>query len=91
MRFEVGPSAAQLREVYARDPFDFDDQHIDPLPLAIPAGHTTRVTCTFDNFRDERVGYGESTFDEMCYFVGFAVDSSGGSCLEVLPPNIFGG
>jgi hypothetical protein len=32
------------------------------------------------------------TLDEMCYFVGFAVDqSSMSACLEVLPPFIFGG
>jgi hypothetical protein len=90
MRFEVGPSAAELAQVYARDPFDFDDQHIDKLELEIPAGNTTRVTCTFDNHRDQQVGYGESTLDEMCYFVGFAVGTSGGACLEVIPPNVFG-
>ena len=90
MKFEVGASETQLKEVYAREPFDFDDQHIDKLDLMIPAGNVTRVTCTFDNIRDQKVGYGESTLDEMCYFVGFAVGGRGGACIEVLPPNIFG-
>jgi hypothetical protein len=36
---------------------------------------------------DHAIGYGESTHDEMCYFVGFAVDQPAQSaCLEVLPP-----
>lgn len=45
---------------------------------------------TFDNPHDETIGYGESTRNEMCYFVGFAVDlPSQSACLEVLPPSVF--
>jgi hypothetical protein len=87
MRFEVGSSEADLREVFKREPFNFDDQRIDPLELSIAAGSITRVSCTYDNPHDETIGYGESSFNEMCYFVGFAVDRPGMSaCLEVLPP-----
>lgn len=89
MVFEVGPSADALEEVFRRDPFDFDNQIIEPLDLMIGAGTTTRVSCTFDNTTDQRVTYGESTRDEMCYLVGFAV-GGGGACLERFPPNIFG-
>jgi hypothetical protein len=79
-----------MHEVFARDPFDFDDQHIEPIDLTLAAGDVTRVRCTFDNPMDEAVSYGESTHNEMCYLIGFAVDLPAQSaCLEVLPPNIF--
>ncbi len=54
--------------------------------MNLPAGTVTRVTCTYDNTLDQVVGYGESTKNEMCYFVGFAIDLPGQSaCLEVIP------
>jgi len=91
MRFEVGAGGGPMQEVFKRDPFDFDNQRIDPLDLTIAAGDVTRVTCTFDNTLDQTVTYGESTKNEMCYFIGFAVDLPRQSaCLEVLPPDIFG-
>lgn len=90
-RFEVGSSVDDLQKVFERAPFDFNDQHIDEVDLAIQPGQVTRVTCTFNNTSDQEVGYGESTKNEMCYFVGFGVDAARGSaCIEVLPPNIFG-
>ncbi len=87
MTFEVGASASSLREVFKRDPFDFDDQRIEKLDLTVKAGEITRVRCTFDNTLDEIVRYGESSRNEMCFFVGFAVDQPRQSaCLEVVPP-----
>jgi hypothetical protein len=92
MTLEVGKSAGEMKEVFTRDPFDFDDQRIDKVELTIAAGEVARVTCTYDNTLDKEVTYGESTHDEMCFFVGFSVDQAQqGACLEVLPPNIFGG
>jgi hypothetical protein len=92
MVLEVGDSESTLQEVFRRDPFDFDDQRIDPIDVTIAPGQMTRVTCTFDNTTPQTITYGESTTNEMCYFVGFAVDQAGMSaCLEVLPPFIFGG
>jgi len=85
MRFEVGPQGS-MREVFKRDPFDFDNQRIDNLDVSIAAGDISRVTCTFNNTKDQVIGYGESTNNEMCYFVGFAVDQpSMSACLEVVP------
>jgi len=87
MHFEVGSSESTLHEVFKRDPFTFDDQRIDPVELTIAAGDITRVRCSYENTLDQAVGYGESTRNEMCYFVGFAIDlSSQSACLEVLPP-----
>jgi hypothetical protein len=91
LRFEVGKAGGDMTEVFKRDPFDFNDQHIDPVAYALSAGDMTRVTCTFNNTTDQEVVYGESTLNEMCFFVGFAVDlPSQAACLEVLPPHIFG-
>jgi hypothetical protein len=89
MRFEVGKSEATMQQVFSRDPFDFDSQRIDRLDVTVAQGDLTRVRCTFDNQYEQTVGYGESTKNEMCYFVGFAVDLPRISgCLEVLPPGI---
>ena len=85
LRFEVGQSADDLKEVFKRDPYDFDNQSIERLDLKINAGDMTRVTCQYNNTHDQIITYGESTLNEMCFFVGFAVESRGG-CLEVRPP-----
>jgi hypothetical protein len=87
LRFEVGSSADDMHEVFTRDPYDFDDQHIDKMETEISKGDITRVTCDYDNTLPEAVKYGESTHNEMCYFIGFAIDQvKGGGCLEVTPP-----
>jgi hypothetical protein len=86
LRVEVGPSAAKLREVYKRDPYDYHDQHIDKLELTLAPGDMTRVTCTFNNTSDRTVSYGETNDMEMCYFFGFAIDLPlESSCLEKDP------
>lgn len=87
MTFEVGQSEATMKEVFKREPFTFDNQSIEPLMFDLKPGDITRVTCTYNNTLDQVVKYGESTFDEMCYLVGFAVDRAFQSaCLEVIPP-----
>jgi hypothetical protein len=83
LRLEMGPSEAALETVYVRDPYDFDNQELDLLPLTIPSGYVTRTSCTFDNTRDEEVGFGESSLTEMCFAIGFAVGVQGaGGCIE---------
>jgi hypothetical protein len=86
-RFEVGPTADNLQEVFKRDPFHFDAQSIEPLELELKSGDLTRVTCNFNNTLSQEVTYGESTRNEMCYFIGFAADRPRqGACLGSLPP-----
>jgi hypothetical protein len=83
MSFEVGPSADALETVFMRDPYDFDDQHMDLLDLTIKPGDVTRVRCSYDNTLDHEVMFGESTTNEMCFFVGFAADLPGlKTCLD---------
>lgn len=72
MRFATGPDEAHLTEVFKRDPYDFDAQYMDPLDLTIKAGDAIRVTCDYFNTSKEIVTFGESTTNEMCFFIGFA-------------------
>jgi hypothetical protein len=37
-----------------------------PTGIALPAGSTVKVTCTWDNTTDRAVTFGEGTGDEMC-------------------------
>jgi Copper type II ascorbate-dependent monooxygenase, C-terminal domain len=87
MRLEVGPSADSLKEVFKREPFSFDAQNIEALDLKLKSGDLTRITCSYNNTTAAEVTYGESTRNEMCYFIGFAVDRSGqGGCFASIPP-----
>jgi hypothetical protein len=83
----VGPDENRLKSVFVRDPYDFNDQYIEPLELDIPSGSVTRTRCTYDNTRDTEAAFGESSFDEMCFAVGLAVGGSGkiGGCMQAPP------
>ncbi len=49
----------------------------------LPKGHKVRVTCNFDNTTDKVVTFGESTTNEMCFFLVYAggVTADLGGCL----------
>lgn len=74
LTFEAGPSADHLTKVFERNPYDFDDQHLDLIDLTLNAGDVTKVTCHYENTTDQTVTFGESTHNEMCFLVGFAAD-----------------
>jgi len=59
--------------VFTRDPYNFDDQHVETMAIDLAPGDLARVTCNYDNDTAHEVGFGESTTNEMCFFVGFAV------------------
>lgn len=62
--------------------YDFDDQHAEPIDLELAAGSYARVTCAYDNDSAQEITFGESTHDEMCFFVGFALGRERiGSCI----------
>ena len=69
--FQAGHTEAAMPTVYQRDPWVFGVQPIDAFPLTLEAGDVVGATCSFDNTTDNAVKYGESTHDEMCYFVLF--------------------
>jgi hypothetical protein len=72
-KVEVGKSLDAMKPLYVRDPYDFDDQHMEKINLSLEAGDLLRVTCDYMNPTDSEVGFGESSKDEMCFFVGFAL------------------
>ena len=43
----------------------------DTFTLLIHGSHT-RITCHYDNPTNQSVAFGESSFDEMCFLIGFA-------------------
>lgn len=59
------------QNVYTLDPWVFGDQPMDPVDLTIQPGDALRATCTWDNPSPDPVGFGESSDDEMCFFVLF--------------------
>jgi hypothetical protein len=88
MTVDVGASADDMERVFTRDPYDFDDQSIEPLKLTLEPGDLARVTCGYNNTRSEVIGFGESTNTEMCFFIGFALDREGlGSCTQRRAPD----
>jgi hypothetical protein len=76
MVVEMGPDADSLEEVFRRDPYVFDDQAVEPLSLSVKAGDAVRVTCGYNNPSEDVITFGESTTNEMCFFIGFATKAS---------------
>ena len=72
MVVETGSTPDAMKEVFRRDPYDFDDQTLAVLDLTINQNDHVKVTCTYDNQLDQIVTFGESTTNEMCFFIGFA-------------------
>ncbi len=79
------------------DDWDFNWQgfYTYKEPLALPALSTVKLTCNFDNTKDNPknpsdplkvVGWGEGTEDEMCLaFIGFTVDQEKLTLFNVKP------
>jgi hypothetical protein len=85
MTFEMGPAADNMHMVYQRTPYDFNDQRVDPTDMMIDANAHVRVTCNYQNTRQQAVTFGESSFDEMCFLVLFVV-GGGTGCIQGSAP-----
>jgi len=79
-------------EVFRSDPYDFDQQSLTPAAIEIKKGDTVKVICGFENTTSEVVTFGESTNNEMCFFIGFATKAThqlagciGGSGSSIAP------
>jgi hypothetical protein len=72
-KVEVGKSMDAMQPLYARDPYNFDDQRMEKVEISLHAGDILRVTCDYMNTSDDVVTFGESSTEEMCFFVGFAL------------------
>jgi len=83
MTLEVADGSGAYHEVFRRDPYDFNNQFLDPAPLQIAKGTKTRITCTYDNTTNAAVTYGESTNNEMCFLATFVTGQQGPTgCIE---------
>lgn len=81
LTFEVGKSEDDMAMVFERNPYQFDDQRIDPIELTLEPGDMTRLRCHYDNPHDREISFGESSEDEMCFLMGFTRGEHGiGSC-----------
>jgi hypothetical protein len=58
-------------DFYKIDPWVFGNQPMDPLIQKISPTDTFDMTCHYTNHTDQTVTYGESSNDEMCFFVMF--------------------
>ncbi len=69
--FNHGATEASMAEQYQRDPWVFGVQPIDQVTMTLNSGDFVGATCTYDNTTSDTVVYGESTMNEMCFFVLF--------------------
>jgi len=74
LTFDVARAGGEFAQVFERNPYDFDDQHMESLDLLLSVGDRTRVNCEYENPYDHEITFGESTTNEMCFLVGFAAD-----------------
>lgn len=71
INLSTGTSQATASQVYARDPWVFGAQPIDNFVMPLKQGQYVSTECEYDNTTDQTVTYGESTKNEMCFFVLF--------------------
>lgn len=71
IEFQHGTTEATMQTAYKRDPWVFGVQPIDQTTMTLNAGDFVGATCTYDNTTADMVTYGESTKNEMCFFVLF--------------------
>ncbi len=68
---DSGATQAASAMAYQRNPWVFGVQPIDTFTKTFAKGDYVNVDCVYDNTTPNEVMYGESTHDEMCYFVLF--------------------
>ena len=72
MQFEHGTERFDVQVVYQRDPWVSSAGSPSTTgSMNLQQGEFGRRHCTYDNTTDHDVSYGESTTNEMCYFVLF--------------------
>lgn len=85
MTLEVGPTVDSMQTFYQRNPYNFNDQAIDSTDSMLTAGSHARLTCNYNNTRQNTVMYGESSFDEMCFLIMFVVGAPTGCITGTVP------
>ncbi|MCU1283538.1 MAG: hypothetical protein JWM53_7084 [bacterium] len=69
--FQHGATESTMQTAFQRDPWVFGVQPIEQVAMTLNAGDFVGATCTYDNTTGAPVTYGESTKNEMCFFVLF--------------------
>lgn len=65
------PSGGAQQPFYKIDPWQFGDQPLEMLESKVAPTDSFDLTCTYTNNGGTPVKYGESSDDEMCFFVFF--------------------
>jgi hypothetical protein len=65
------PAGGEQSMFYKVDPWTFGDQPLDMLTATITPGDQLDLTCSYANPSDKAVPYGESSDQEMCFFLLF--------------------
>lgn len=77
------PAGAAPATFYEIDPWPFGDQPMDPLEATVAPTDRFRLTCHYDNPTGRPIDYGESSDQEMCFFVMFYYPYTGlGGCIQ---------
>lgn len=71
LAFRHGATESVATEKYAKDPWIFGDQPMDPLDLTVATGDFVESTCHWANPDGDPVGFGESSDAEMCFTLLF--------------------
>jgi len=68
-RFKIEHTSGGSTSTLLDMPWSFGDQPMwfPPAKLMIAPGDRITTTCTYNNTTDQTVGFGESTFEEMCF------------------------
>jgi hypothetical protein len=65
------PVGGDKKHFYKIDPWLFGNQPLDMMDATISPGDKLDLTCTYNNTTNQSVKYGESSDQEMCFFVLF--------------------
>src|SRR5262249_15418835 len=71
LEFLHGTTQADATMAYKKDPWVFGDQPMDSVDFMVHRGDFLSSTCTWDNDTNTDVRFGESSNDEMCFFLLF--------------------
>lgn len=67
---------------YKIDPWSFGDQPMEKVNMTVGPNDRFDLTCHYDNPGDQPIEYGESSDQEMCFFVAFYYPYEGlGGCI----------
>lgn len=76
-KLDFSRGATAGAEMLYEENWNFEEQPVTSMALSIKKGDDLHLRCTHTNDTDKRIGYGESSDDEMCSFVLFYAPATG--------------